>query len=30
MFYDPRISMGMMFTLIGTILTASAYPRAPD
>ncbi len=21
MFYDPRISMGMMFTLIGTILT---------
>ena len=22
MFYDPRISMGMMFTLIGTILTA--------
>lgn len=22
MFYDPRISMGMLFTLIGTILTA--------
>ncbi len=22
MFYDPRISMGMAFTLIGTILTA--------
>ncbi len=22
MFYDPRISIGMMFTLIGTILTA--------
>ncbi len=22
MFYDARISMGMMFTLIGTILTA--------
>ena len=22
MFYDPRISLGMMFTLIGTILTA--------
>jgi hypothetical protein len=22
MFYDPRISMGMFFTLIGTILTA--------
>ena len=21
MFYDPRISMGMLFTLIGTILT---------
>jgi hypothetical protein len=22
MFYDPRISIGMLFTLIGTILTA--------
>lgn len=22
MFYDPRISMGMLFTLVGTILTA--------
>lgn len=22
MFYDPRISMGMLFTLIGTIVTA--------
>lgn len=22
MFYDPRISLGMLFTLIGTILTA--------
>jgi hypothetical protein len=22
MFYDPRITMGMLFTLIGTILTA--------
>lgn len=22
MFFDPRISMGMLFTLIGTILTA--------
>jgi hypothetical protein len=22
MFYDPRITMGMLFTLVGTILTA--------
>jgi len=22
MFYDPRISLGMLFTLIGTVLTA--------
>ena len=22
MFYDPRVSIGMLFTLIGTILTA--------
>jgi hypothetical protein len=22
MFYDPRVSLGMLFTLIGTILTA--------
>ena len=22
MFYDPRISLGMLFTLVGTVLTA--------
>lgn len=30
MFYDPRISMGMLFTLIGTILTAFGLSTRSD
>ncbi|HEY1805322.1 MAG TPA: hypothetical protein VGG45_12685 [Terracidiphilus sp.] len=30
MFYDPRISMGMLFTLIGTILTGFGLSTRAD